>query len=54
MRAEETSSIVDDAPTRERFAQWLQDSGWDASQIEEVDLVFEAGLVWPMKTHAAV
>jgi len=43
-----------EAPSRERFAQWLQDSGWDTSQIEEVDLVFEGGLIWPMKTHAAV
>lgn len=43
-----------EAPSRDRFAEWLQQSGLRTSQIEEVNLVFEGGLIWPMKAHAAV
>ena len=43
-----------ESPTRERFEQWLRDSGLGDSRIENVDLVFEEGLVWPMRTAVAV
>lgn len=53
---QEAGKIYVDAevPSRERFAQWLQDAGWSSNRIEEVDLVFEGGLIWPMHAHAAV
>lgn len=41
-----------EAPTRERFSQWLAEAGWGSASIEEVDLVFEGGLIWPMQSKA--
>lgn len=43
-----------EAPSKERFAEWLKAAGWGDHTIEEVDLVFEGGLIWPMKAHATV
>jgi len=41
-----------EAPDRARVEQWLRDTGWSDFQIEDVDLVFEEGAIWPMRTHA--
>ncbi len=41
-----------EAPDRERFAQWLEQTGWAPKEIHEVGLVFEAGAVWPLRRDA--
>ena len=50
--ATSTVYVECEAPDRARFERWLRDTGWKASEIHEIDLVFEAGAIWPLKGHA--
>jgi hypothetical protein len=37
-----------ESATRERSERWLAESDWQTERIDEVDLVFEEGLLWPV------
>ena len=37
-----------ETPDRERFEQWLKDTGWKTDGIYRVDLIHEAGSIWPV------
>ena len=41
-----------EAPDQEIFAQWLRKNEWQAENIREIDLIYEAGSVWPMGAPA--
>lgn len=41
--------IESEAPDQETFEDWLNEKGWSAEEIHQVNFIHEAGLVWPMR-----
>ena len=41
--------IESEAPDQETFEDWIKEKGWSIEEINQVDLIQEAGLVWPMR-----
>lgn len=37
-----------ETPERERFERWLANSGWKMDGIYRIDLIHEAGTIWPV------
>jgi hypothetical protein len=42
-----------EAPDQAKFEDWLRNAKWKVSSIHEVDLIFEAGAIWPMRRQEA-
>ena len=38
-----------EAPNEEVFSEWLESNGWSGADIHRVDLIQEAGEIWPMR-----
>ena len=41
-----------EAPSRERLDGWLRERGWQSERIDEIDLIFEEGLLFPLGAAA--
>ena len=39
-----------EAPDQASFSEWLEGNGWSGADISQVDLVQEAGEIWPMRS----
>ncbi len=37
-----------ETPERERFEAWLKKTGWEMDSIFRVNLIHEAGTIWPV------
>lgn len=38
-----------EASSREHLDTWLREAGWRAERIDEIDLIFEEGLLFPLR-----
>jgi hypothetical protein len=37
-----------ETPERSSFEAWLRQTGWEVNDIYSIDLIHEAGAIWPM------
>ena len=37
-----------ETPERSRFEEWLKKTGWQMDGIYQIDLIHEAGTIWPV------